>query len=301
MRTKKYVFYSMIVLSVFLMQGCSKKKNLESLSPRQVVELFHKASNECDTELLRQIMYFPPGTSEAEISKRVGPSSLSTDAKGAARMMDAMKMKIAVKYEKILNEDTAEVGVVAKIGVGPLSKRIPGDQIVMKRENGIWKVHYSRGELTREDLVGVIRENPQTAWAYYCLGMKIQSENPYRAYKYYQKYYELEPKGFWADRYRDVIEDYGNTPKMEQILFENIKKAPENSQSRVSSYMRLGQLFTANKDFKKAQMYLDKAEDMLRENFPNNRNLSERLEKAWQELELKESGEYTDILTELDK
>jgi len=300
MEFKKCVFYTMVVLSFFLMQGCSKKKDLKSLSPRQVVELYHKASNERDTELLRKIIYFPPGTTEAEIRKRVGHSSLSRDAKAANRMMKIMKTKIATKYEKILTEDTAEVGVVAKIGVGPFSKQIPGDQYVMKRENGTWKVHYSRGSLSREQLIDVIRENPQTAWAYYRLGMKIQSDNPYKAYKYYQKYYELEPKGFWADRYRDVIKDFGDAPKMEQMLLENIQKTPENSDGQAVDYIRLGQLFTEHENFKKAQMYLDKAKNILKINSCRDVYIIKKLEKAWQELELKESGKYTDILTELE-
>lgn len=301
MGIRKCIFYSMVILSVFLMQGCSKKKNLESLSPRQVAELYIKPENKSDIELRRQIIYFPPGTSEAEIRKIVCAASPSRDAKGGERMLRAAGLRMATEYEKILTEDTAEVGVVAIIGIGPLSKRKPADQLIMKKDNGIWKAHYYRGSLTKEQLVDTIREDPQTAWAYYHLGAEILADNPYKAYKYFNKYYELEPKGFWVDsQLLEDVEFHRNPQKMEQILLENIERAPENSQSRVSSYIRLGQLFTAHKDFKKAQMYLDKAEDMLRENFPNNRNLSERLEKVVRELDLKKSGEYTDILTELE-
>lgn len=283
---------------VFLMPGCSKKKNLESLSPRQVVKLYHKASNECDTELLRKIIYFPPGTSEVEIEEKIGPSSLSVDGKAAKHMMKIMQMKIAVEYEKILTEDTAEVGVIAKVGIGPLSKRVPGDQIILKRDEGIWKINYSRGDLTKEQLIDAIREDPQSAWAYYYFGMKTQAENPYKAYRYYQKYYELEPKGFWADRYRKEIEAYGDLRKMERIILGNIQNTPKNARGQATDYIRLSQMFIVHENTEKARKYLNEAENIQKIKF--SRITSENLEKAWQELESVESGEYTDILMELE-
>jgi hypothetical protein len=300
MEAKKYIFYSIIVLSVFMMQGCSKKKDLKSLTPRQVAELYVDLENDYDTELLRQIIYFPPGTSEEEIRKRIGPSSPSKDAKGGARILRAAGFSVTTKYEKILTEDTAEVGVVMKMGIGPLSKRKPFDQLIMKKDNGIWKAHYYRRSLTKEQLIDTIREDPQSAWAYYHLGMETLSDNPYRAYKYFNKYYELKPKGFFVDSelLRDV-EFHRNPQKMEQMLLENIQKTPENAKGRAIDYMRLSQLFTEHEDFEKARTYLGKAENIQKVKF--SRTTSEKLKKAWQELELKKSGKYTDILTELEQ
>jgi len=301
MEVKKCVFYSTIVLSVLLMQGCSKKKNLESLSPRQVAELYVDLDNSYDTELRRQIIYFPPGTSEAEIKKRLGPSSPSRDAKGGALLVRIAGLKMTTEYEKILTEDTAEVGVVAKIGFGPLSKRKPADQLIMKKDNGIWKVHYYRGSLTKEQFIDTIREDPQAAWAYYHLGMETLSDNAYKANKYFNKYYELEPKGFWVDeQLLENVKFHRNPQKMEQILFENIERAPKNSDGQAVDYIRLGQLFTEHENFKKAQMYLDRAKNILKINSCRDVYIIKKLEKAWQELELKESGKYTDILTELE-
>ena len=127
---------------------------------------------------------------------------------------------------------------------------------------------------------------------------KTQAENPYRAYKYYQKYYKLEPEGFWVDRYREAIEVYGDIQKMEQILLESIQNTPKNSKGQAVDYIRLSQLFTEHEDFEKARMYLGEAENIQKIKF--SRTISEKLKKAWQELELKKSGKYTDILTELE-
>jgi hypothetical protein len=301
MRLKEKSIKLLICFSiVFLLAGCSKKKNLGSLSPSRIVKLYYKASNECDVELLRKIIYFPHGTSEVEIKEKIGPSSLSVDGKAAKNMLKIMQMKMAVEYEKILTKDTAEVGVIAKVGIGPLSKRIPGDQIILKRDEGVWKIHYSRGDLTKEQLVDAIRENPQSAWAYYYFGMKTQAENPYKAYRYYQKYYELEPKGFWADRYREAIEAYGDIQKMERIILGSIQNAPKNSDGRAINYVRLSQLFMANNNVEKARKSLDEAKNILKINSCRDKFIIEKYEKARQELGAVESGEYTDILMELE-
>jgi len=300
MKFKKRIFYLIIFLLVLQMFGCSKKKNLETLSPSQIVELYHKASNECDTELLRKIIYFSLGTSEVEIEEKIGPSSLSSDSKAARHIMKMTLTRAAVKYEKILSEDTAEVGVIAKVGVGLLSKRTSVDQIILKRDEGIWKIHYSREELTKEQIENVIRESPKTAWAYYYFGTKTQAENPYKACKYLQKCYELEPEGFWADLCLEIIEVYKDTKKMERTILGNIQNVPINSDSRAVSYLRLSQLFIANNNIEKARKYLNKSEEILKANSCRDKFIIGKYENARQELEAVESGEYTDILMELE-
>jgi hypothetical protein len=292
----------MIVLAIFLMQGCSKKKDLQLLSPRQIAELYIKPENQSDIKLRRQIIYFPPGTSEAEIRKRVESAVPSRDTKEDERMLRAAGLRMTTEYEKILTEDTAEVGVVAKIGVGLSFKRKPADQLIMKKDNGIWKVDYYRGSLTKEQLISAIRENPKAAWAYYNLGVETLADNPYKAYKYFNKYYELEPKGFWVDSLLlDSVEFHRNPQKMEQILLENIQKTPENSDGQAVDYVRLGRLFTEHEDLKKAQMYLDKAAAILKENSCRNTYIIQELEDAQEELKLRKEGKYHDILDEIEK
>lgn len=302
--TRRITTFLVILLAFLFIASCESKKgddDLESLSPLQIVELYHKANNDCDRELLRKIIYFPPEATEAEIEKRLGPSVISKEGKAAERMMGSMKINVNAEYEKIITEDTAEVGVVAKIGVGPLAKRIPGDQIILKKDENVWKIHYSRGDLSKEQLIDTIKKNPQTAWAYYYLGMKIQSENPYRAYKYYEKYYKLEPEGFWVNRYREEIDEYGNAKKMEQVLLESIRNTPKNSDGQAVDFIRLCQLFTEDGNSEKAQLYIGKAEEILSKNSCRDKYIISKLEKAKKELQLRKEGKYIDFLDEIEK
>ena len=298
----KYVIVTILIVIVglYFLVGKLKMKNLDKISPEGIMSLYLKADNERDTELLRKIIYFPPGTSEAEIKEKIGPSSLSTDSKAARHIMKMTLTRAAVEYEKILSEDTAEVGIVAKVGIGPLSKRTSVDQIILKRDYGIWKIHYSRGELTKEQIENMIRESPKTAWAYYYFATKTQAENPYKACKYHQKCYELEPEGFWADLCLEIIEVYKDTQEMERIILENIQNAPIKSDSRAVSYLRLSQLFIANNNIEKARKYLNKSEERLKANSCRDKFIIGEYENVRQELEAVESGEYTDVLMELE-
>ena len=240
---------------------------MSSLTPRQIVKLYYKAGEKCDAELLRKIMYFPPGTSEAEIEKKIGPSSrsVSVDEIAAENIMKMVGMKTVVEYDKILNKDTAEVGVIIKVGVGPLSKRIPVDQVVLKRDEGIWKIHYSRINLTKEQLIDTIRGNPQSAWAYYCYGMNTQSDNFYRAYRYYKKYYELEPKGFWvSDEFLEKLDKWGDFRGQEHELLDLLQKNLPNSTGMMCDYIRLYQLYIENGKNEEAEAYLEEAGKIVR-------------------------------------
>jgi tetratricopeptide (TPR) repeat protein len=291
------IFVIVILLSII---KYVMPKNLNSLSPKQALNLYYKAKYKGNVELIKKLIYFPPGTSEAEIKEKIGPSPLSTDAKGARHIMKMTQTRAAVEYEKILSEDTAEVGIVAKIGIGPLSKRTSVDQIILKRDSGIWKIHYSRGELTKEQIENVIRESPKTAWAYYYFGTKTQAENPYKACRYYQKCYELEPKGFWADLCLAIIGVYEDTQEMERIILGNIQNTPRNSDGRAVDYIRLSQLCVANNNIEKARKYLNKSEEILKANSCRDKFIIDKYKNVRQELEAVESGEYTDVLMELE-
>jgi hypothetical protein len=262
-------------------QGCKNNNDIKSLSPRQVVSLYIKAHNECNRELLRKIIYFPSGMSEAEIEKKLGPASISREAKGGERITRAAGLRVTPGYEKILNEDTAEVGVLMKIGFGPLSKDIPGDQYILKRENEVWKIHYARSELTKEQLATTIKENPQAAWVYYRLGMEIQSDNPYKACMYFNKYYELEPTGFYVDsELKNKINILKNPDYEEQELLKSLNERPENAGGRIIIYIRLSQLFVETGDFNKAQKYLNDCESLINKKKQLNPYLVESFKKA---------------------
>ena len=54
-----------------------------------------------------------------------------TRAPEAKTILGVMGIKMKAQYEKIIDEDTAEVGVVSKVGV---LKSHPVEQIILKKE-----------------------------------------------------------------------------------------------------------------------------------------------------------------------
>lgn len=284
MRKERCILWLMIG-ALIMSQGCENKGDLYSLSPRQVADLYIKAYNNRDTELLRKIIYFPPGTSEAEIEEKIKPSPSSREAKGAERLLKSAGVKITTKHEKLLSEDAAEVGVVMKMGLGALSKQTPVDQFMMKKDGGIWKFHYAVSLLTKEQLTETIKKDPETAWAYYNLGVLLQSENPYKAYTFFQKYYELEPEGFWVNaELLSKLQVLQIPSKEEKDLLKNLQAYPEKATGRIIIYVRLIQLFTATENFDKAQNYLRQAEELIKMKGSINPDLIAMVEKAKKEL-----------------
>ena len=296
----KLVKLSLIVSMVFLC-GCSKKGDLSSLSPMEIVKKSYKASDEGDYELLRQITYFPPGTTEEEINKKIGYSDSNSGA-GAKKLMTMMGTKTITRYEKILNEDTAEVGTGMKVGIGPASFFVPLDQEILKKDSGIWKFSYSRAHLTSEQLIEHLRKDPDNTWAYYHLGMSIQSDNRYKANKYYKKYYELNPDGFFVHRgFLEKLEEWGNFEKQERIELGYALSAPPDSGGRVSRYIHLCQLYMEHNKYSQVAEYLEKAEKIVRKKSKFYSSEIAQLAKLKEELRLRMSGEYVDLLDELQR
>ena len=295
---QSFLLYSFVVLLAFIATGCGKGKNLDSLSPKEVVYLYYQARNDGDIELLQQIIYFPPDISEAQRKERL--ELAGADEKGVMRAVGA---KTKAEYEKIIDDDTAEVGVVMFVGIPGLKRRIPFQQVILKKENNIWKYSHSKHELTEDQLVAAITKNPFDASAIFHLGRRYQPENSARANRCYRKYHELEPNGFWiSEELVDQLKRFKSIEEQEIELLDELQYLPEKSPARSTLYRTLGQVFIEHGDFAKARMYLDKSADALENsNSPNSPPQRTRLESVKKEFELAvKRGVVSDILKELE-
>lgn len=280
--------------------GCSKKGNLTKLSPKEIVDLYHTASGEGNYELLRQITYFPPNTTEVEINKKIGYDTDTNIGKDTKALTSMIGVKVVSHYEKILNENTAEVGICVKTGVGPLSKLTPVDQIILRKDDDIWKVDYSRNQLTQNQLIEAIKKDSEIAWPYYYMGMSLQSENPYKAYKFYKKYCKLEPDGFFvSNRLQEKFARYENISKEEQRILEANKRIRENSDGQLSNYLYLCQLFIETGDYVKAKRYFTKAEDIIKKKSKLDSFLKAEYERNKEILQSRMEGNTDDPLDKL--
>ncbi|MBN1621533.1 MAG: hypothetical protein JW871_02965 [Endomicrobiales bacterium] len=276
---------------------------LTKLSPKEIMDIYLEAKYSGDTAkavLLEKIIYFDASIPESERQAKTA----SLIVREPMSYMGMVSFKVQAEYEKIIDNETAEVGVVmyvkpkkAGITVPFVDNRVPAQKVVMKKDENIWKYHYDKSVLTEEQLIEILRKNHNDADAYYLLGKKYQSENPYRADRYFKRYYELEPNGFWVSKeFLSKLETGKDIQKQEQIQLDVIQTKPEKS-SKSSQYIKIGQLFTAHGDYDKAEMYLDKAKEELKKD-PYD---TERYNKARNELSLRKSGEYFDILDEIEK
>ena len=170
------IILSVIVLLIFLtfLVKTFKQTDLRKMSPKQVMALYLKARNDGDFETLRKIIFFPPETSEEEKTYRAQAATSGPDEKGVAAIALA---RIKAEYGTIIDEETVEVGLVIITGI---SRRTPFQQIIMKKDERIWKYEYDKFVFTEEQLIETIRETPDEAWPYYYLGRLYQPENPVR-------------------------------------------------------------------------------------------------------------------------
>lgn len=179
-------------------------------SPDAIMKLYLKARDKGDMETLRKVIYFPPEMTQEDIQNRL-QLTITSDSEKMVGMIALSR--IIVEYGKRIDDNTAEVGTVIK-GYLPFSRRIPFQQIIFVKDGGNWKYHYSKFELTEGQLEEMIKQKPADADAYYLLGRKYHTSNPIKAGRYYRKYIELNPKGFWVDdsmtrlfkRYEDLAE-----------------------------------------------------------------------------------------------
>jgi len=177
---------------LIFMAACSdSKKDWSKMSPAEIVERYLAARNSGDTATIRKITYFSPGETESEIERKIQSAVASAEEKGTLRIFG---VKTKVEYGKVIDSDTAEAGIIMDAVIG---RRTPLMQVVLKRDEGIWKYHYSKSELTDEQLREMIKRNPPDPDAFYLLGRKMIASNRKRATRYFMRYKELAPDGFW--------------------------------------------------------------------------------------------------------
>lgn len=290
----KYAWFILIAISLWILYVYSGKPNLAKLTPKKVVSLLEKESYNKDSTTLQQLIYFPPNTTEAvkyEMVKRYKRTSVEEKA---LRFIISPKPE----YEKILDEETAEVGVVMR-GL-TIRGRAPIMQYILKKDGGVWKIYYNRYDLSESQLISEFERNPKDYSILYLMASHVHSYNPSKAHQFFLKYYELDPKGFWVcDEFLQQIAEYKKefdlTEIYEKVLLAEIKTMGDKlCNLRAVKYEYLGQLFTIKGHYEKAEQYFLKAEQELKSD-PDPLGI-ERLRQSRQELQLRKEGKYKDIL-----
>jgi tetratricopeptide (TPR) repeat protein len=274
--------------------------DLSRLSPSQTANLYYNACRDGDIELLRNIIYFPPDATERQIEQEIESRNLKNDHESSTILVGMMGLRMKAKYEKMADNDTAEVGMISKAGAlqclfagkpSYIFKAIPSEQIILKRDGGIWKYYHNKNNFNdTSELVTAIKNNPEDASLYYYYGMLEISENPYRAHRCFKQYYELEPDGFWiTEEFIAQLKDYEDLSGFEKMMLNY--DTPPGNMSTV--YIKLGLAFAECGDYLKAKQYYEKADEALTA-FPSID--IESLKKAKHELQLRIEGKYIDIL-----
>jgi tetratricopeptide (TPR) repeat protein len=270
-----------------------KQKNLHKLSPKQALSLYYKAQNKGDVELIKKLIYFPPGTTEEQKLAEAKSNSIGPNANPLIKLAAS---GIKVKYGKIIDENIAEVGVVACVSFFGFGHEEPLEKVILKKDDNIWKYFDGKYNLPPEQLFEKLKDNPEDADLYYYYGFRIMSENPAKANRFFKKYYELEPNGFWVtDHFVKKLQKYESIDSFERMML-NCDSPPGN---KSGVYTKIGLAFAECMNYEKAAQYYQRADDVIKK-YPNPLS-KERLEKAKKELKLRMDGEYYDILTELGK
>jgi tetratricopeptide (TPR) repeat protein len=292
----KWIVRIVVLLILLVMMVGNKQNNLHSLSPKQALNLYYKAKYKGNVELIKKLIYFPPGTTEEQKLAEAKSSSIGPNA-GPLIKLVASRRK--AKYGKIIDENTAEVGVVSRAGFLGFGQENPVAKVILKKDDNIWKYFDSKYNLPGEQLFEKLKDNPEDADLYYYYGFRIMSENPAKANRFFKKYYELEPDGFWVTpHFVKELEEHEYFEN-EMLTSLDVEKVPQNSPGRAVTYRKIGQFFVEKKDYKKAKLYYDKATEILK--ISRSPLSEERLTKAKQELELRLEGKYVDLLTELEQ
>lgn len=251
---KWYVLSGISICMVFI-AGCgiTGESDLKKFSPKQSYEYYDKARHDGDVEALRKIMYFSSSMSEKDKKDKAKKTVASSTEK-------MYKIKHKVAYEKILSEDTAQVGVVFRNKI-PFRPQIPFNEAILKKQDGIWKFFaYKTAVVTEKQLLEDIKKDPNDASAYYYLGEEYRAKERYVKLKEcFEKYYELEPKGFWVNSILyDINQDY---KELEKKLLETLSNLPKTAY-RAATYRKLGYLYMDTGEYEKALKFLKKSLDL---------------------------------------
>jgi hypothetical protein len=291
---------SVFVLCVFIAYKIVVPPNPKGMSPKEIVELYHKARNSGDTKLLKQIIYFEPGTIEEQKQTKVKSVLACLDEK---LMVRSVGLRRKVKYQKYIDDNTAEVGTVGSSIFLPW-KQYPGNQIILKKQDGIWKYSHIMAELPKDVLIENLKKHPLDFDLYFHLGRVYLDENPAKAHRYFIKYYELAPKGFWVDedflaQLKEYKKEFNDPETYEKQMLNKINSLTgSNTVSKAVYYRKLGQLFMELHEYQKAESYF-RVSDALFKIVPSPACMRD-LQKSKEELQLRLEGQYHDILDEIE-
>ena len=279
---------------------------LSSLSPGEAYELFDRACRQGNIKLIKQLYFFPPGTSPEEREKIANEFKYTPEDFALENFYGGWREKVT--YEEIISEDTAIVGISTYI---PFLYRVlslsfvlfktspsPWIEVLMRKENGIWKV-YKPYSPTEKELLENIKKNPSDARSYYYLGEIYEGRDRYvKAWKYYEKYLELAPNGFWAPEVKEWVkeyrEEYKDLKKKEKEYLQYIEKY-EDKETKATYLRYLGYFYFDTGQYIKAKKALEMSLELDPEQKATDVTVSatEEMKKLLQEIEkiLKEKSE----------
>jgi len=275
---------------------------LSSLSPGEAYELFYRARRQGNIKLIKQLYFFPPGTSLEEREKIANELKYS---RGARVLENFYGIREKVTYEEIISEDTAIVGIslvtpfLCRVLTFFLSlsfqafktPSIPWTEVLMCKENGIWKVYYKEYSPTEKELLENIKRNPKDARSYYYLGRIYWGRDRYiKAWKYYEKYLQLAPHGFWSPEVEEIVkkcrEEYKDLKKKEKEYLQYIEKS-EDKEEKARFLRYLGYFYFDTGQYLKAKKALEMSLQLNPEQTATNVKISatEEMKKLLQEIE----------------
>lgn len=188
-RKRYFLFTGLIIFVILTICGIliiktDTHNNIVEMSPREIIDLYLKIRTEGRHDELPQILCHP--NDEAKINNLM--------ASDAEKTLYSFLAKRKTAYEKIIDANTAEVGIVLSIA----GKIIPLQQMILKKAGGIWKLRESKfNNTSKEQLHEMLKITPVDPDIYYYLGKLYSTDRYVLAAQYYEKYLELSDNMFW--------------------------------------------------------------------------------------------------------
>lgn len=187
MNAKTLIFPVVLLLLLGLCLASCKDnaKELSEMSPSEIAELYIKFRQNDTHDKLREIVCFPDN------DLRLKNLMKSSAEKG----LDNLGTYLEVSYEKIINEDTAEVGISLNL---LFKHKTPFEQLILKKEEGVWKLYGFKFEnKSIEDLLIMLDTSTVDSDVYFYLGRKYSVDRYEKASEYCKKYLALSDNKFW--------------------------------------------------------------------------------------------------------